>query len=66
MDPMHVTNVPDLNVKRVLALFRYGKGLKKIPKKKVEYYIEDPSVLSKRIYIPLPQQQDKTNVNQLK
>lgn len=66
MDPIHVTNIPGLNVKRVPTLFRFGKGLKKVPKKKVEYYIEDSSVLTKRTPIPLSQKQDKRTVDQLK
>ncbi len=66
MDPTRFSSVANPNVMKVLTLFRYGKGLKKIPNKTVEYYIEDPSALSKRIYISLSQKQGKRTVDQLK
>ena len=66
MDPTRFSRVADPNVMRVLRLFRYRKGLKKIPNKTVEYYIEDPSALSKRMYISLSEKQGRRAVDQLK
>ncbi len=54
------------NVMRMFAILHEGKGLKKIPNKTVEYYIEDPSALTKRIYISLPHKQIKRTVDQSK
>ncbi len=65
MGPARFSRVTNLTVMRMYMLFRNSKGLKKTPHKTIEYYAEKPSVLSKKIFLTLPQQRAKNTIDQV-
>jgi hypothetical protein len=66
MDPKSSSRITSPDVMRMLMLFQHGKGLKKIPRKTVEYYTEDASIPPKRIYLTRHRKQGKNAIDPLK
>ncbi len=53
------------DVMRMFTILRERKGIKKIPNKTIEYYIDDHTTLSKRKYFKFPQKPANEVVDQL-
>ncbi len=54
---------PDLM--KLFTLIREQKGIKKIPNKTIEYYLDDHAALAKRKYFKFPQNSAHEVVDQL-
>ncbi len=53
------------DVMRLFTIIRDQKGIKKIPNKTIEYYLDDHAALTKRKYFKFPQTPSREVVDQL-